>query len=190
MQYFLNYVKKKELEILLSKLKQIEEPKVYLEQYSTPAEIAADILWKAFLRGDIENKVVGDFGCGNGIFGVGAHLLGAKKVIFLDIDENAIEVAKQNANFDAEFIVGDISKAPKVDTCFSNPPFGIQSENEHFVDEAIEKAKVCYLILPAGRRIKGEIIGKYKFRLPRIFEFHKKKFYEFNVEVFRVEKFK
>ncbi len=183
-------MRKKELEIELSKLKKIEKPKVELEQYQTPSNIAADVLWKAYLHGDIEGKVVGDFGCGNGIFGVGALLLGAKKVVFLDLDESAIEVAKGNAKQfnNAEFIVSDISNAPEVDTCFSNPPFGIQSDDRRFVNEIVKKARVCYLILPAGRRMEGSIIGRYKFRIPRTFHFHTKKYYEFNVEVFRIEK--
>ena len=74
---------KKELSILLSKLIEQENLKIDLEQYQTESELAGEILWKAFLNNDIKNKIIADFGCGNGIFGIGALLLGAKKVYFL-----------------------------------------------------------------------------------------------------------
>ncbi len=183
-------MRKVDLEIALSKLKKIENPKVELEQYQTPSDIAADILWKAYMRGDVEGKVVGDFGCGNGIFGVGAFLLGAKDVIFVDIDGDAIKVAKENSNGKGKYILGDVSLAPKVDVCFSNPPFGIQSNEKGFTNTILSKADVCYLLLPAGRKIDGEVIGRYRYKLPATFHFHRRRFYEFNVEAFRVERFK
>ena len=67
-------MKKTELELKLSQLKSIENPKVFLEQYGTHADIAAETLWVAYISGDIENKVVADLGCGNGILGIGALL--------------------------------------------------------------------------------------------------------------------
>src|SRR3989338_6766677 len=87
---------KKNLSILLSKLKTFNKPKYNLEQYQTDAEITADILWNAFMNNDIKGKVIADLGCGNGIFGIGALILNAKKVFFLDIDENNISLAKDN----------------------------------------------------------------------------------------------
>ncbi len=38
-----------------------------------------------------------DMGCGSGILGVGAMLLGAKSVCAVDIEENAVTITKQNA---------------------------------------------------------------------------------------------
>ena len=78
---------KKELEVYLSKLKQLESLNIKLEQYSTPSDIAANILWIAYMNSDIKDKVIGDLGCGNGVLGVGALLLEAKKVYFLDVDK-------------------------------------------------------------------------------------------------------
>ena len=46
---------------------------------------------------DVKNKVVIDYGCGSGILGVAALLLGAKKVYATDIDPQAILATKQNA---------------------------------------------------------------------------------------------
>ena len=71
-------VTKKQLGISLSKLNKIEQPNLLLEQYQTDSEIASEILWTAFLNGNIENKTIADFGTGNGIFAYGSLLLNAK----------------------------------------------------------------------------------------------------------------
>jgi len=44
----------------------------------------------------IEGSKVVDIGCGSGILSVGACLLGARKVLAIDIDPIAVEVAKEN----------------------------------------------------------------------------------------------
>lgn len=46
---------------------------------------------------DLKNKVVIDYGCGSGILGVAALLLGAKKVYATDIDPQAVLATRQNA---------------------------------------------------------------------------------------------
>ena len=51
--------------------------------------------WLAGL--DLKNKVVIDYGCGSGILGVAALLLGAKYVYATDIDPQAVLATKQNA---------------------------------------------------------------------------------------------
>ena len=48
-------------------------------------------------RQDLENKVVIDFGCGSGILGIAALLLGAKKVIAVDNDPQALISSQNNA---------------------------------------------------------------------------------------------
>ena len=77
-------MKKKEIEIILSGLRTFDKQKLSLEQYQTESHIVADLLWHAFMQRDIEGKVVADFGCGNGVFGIGALLLAAEKVFFVD----------------------------------------------------------------------------------------------------------
>ena len=44
---------KKSLEILLSSARGFEKPLPELEQYETPSDIAADLLWNAFMDGNI-----------------------------------------------------------------------------------------------------------------------------------------
>ncbi|OTG83073.1 50S ribosomal protein L11 methyltransferase [Acinetobacter sp. ANC 4648] len=46
---------------------------------------------------DVKDKIVIDYGCGSGILGVAALLLGAKKVYATDIDPQAVLATKQNA---------------------------------------------------------------------------------------------
>lgn len=46
---------------------------------------------------DLKDKVVIDYGCGSGILGVAALLLGAKKVYATDIDPQAVLATQQNA---------------------------------------------------------------------------------------------
>ena len=46
---------------------------------------------------DVKDKIVIDYGCGSGILGVAALLLGAKKVYATDIDPQAVHATQQNA---------------------------------------------------------------------------------------------
>ena len=87
---------KSKLAIELSKLQDFDEHILHLEQYSTPSEIAADIVWKAYMLGDVKGKVILDPACGPGFLGIGCLLLGAKEVYFLDVDEKIISILKNN----------------------------------------------------------------------------------------------
>ncbi|MBR9871226.1 MAG: 50S ribosomal protein L11 methyltransferase [Gammaproteobacteria bacterium] len=46
---------------------------------------------------DVEGKQVTDYGCGSGILGLAALLLGAKHVIGVDTDPQALEASRENA---------------------------------------------------------------------------------------------
>ena len=85
-------VSKSSLAIELSKLKVFNQANVSLEQYPTDSEIAATILWQAKMNNDIEDKIIADLGAGTGILGIGALLLGADYVYFVEKDEKAIEI--------------------------------------------------------------------------------------------------
>ena len=148
---------KKELAIILSKLKDFDFPDTKLEQYSTPSEIAADILWEAYMNGDIHNKIILDAACGPGIFGLGALLLGAKKVYFVDLDKKILKTAKENLkeinkNYDVRnsiFKQQDIINfKTKVNTVIQNPPFGVQKEHadKTFLKKAMEVCDKIYSI--------------------------------------------
>lgn len=147
---------KSRLAIILSKLELFEKPKPHLEQYHTEAEIAADVLWNAFMLGDIKDKTIADLGCGTGILGIGALLLGAKHVFFLDIDETALALARKNfakmaeeyeIDDKAHFSVGGVQEfSKKVDVVIQNPPFGVQVEHADraFLLKAFEVGDIIY----------------------------------------------
>ncbi|MEM0136107.1 MAG: hypothetical protein QXU18_12935, partial [Thermoplasmatales archaeon] len=56
------------LEMNLSRLKKAINMNARLEQYPTPPDIAARVLYRALADGCLKDKVVADLGCGNGIF--------------------------------------------------------------------------------------------------------------------------
>ena len=60
---------------------------------------------------DVGGKDVIDVGCGSGILGIAAKICGAKSVYMCDIDEQAVEFAKKNAELngiDAEIECADL----------------------------------------------------------------------------------
>ncbi|MDD2678499.1 MAG: METTL5 family protein [Candidatus Nanoarchaeia archaeon] len=181
---------KKELEIILSKLKDYSDKKPSLEQYITPSKNAADLLWSAYMNADIQGKIIIDAGCGNGILGIGALLLGAKKAIFIDIDKKAIMTAEENLkalklkNF--ELINSDIFDLDlKADVLITNPPFGVQNAGRDvdFLMKCSQLSDKIYLIYKGdGLKILKknfpdkniEIIKSDELLLKKQFTFHTK----------------
>jgi putative methylase len=199
-------VKKKELEILLQKVPSFDKPSPNLEQYLTPADIAADILFIAHQFGDIENKIILDLGCGTGIFSVGAALTGAKKVVGVDIDKNCIENAREYTeknDLEITFLVQDVRDVKiKCDTVIMNPPFGAQKSNQRadrkFIEKGFEVANVIYSIhlaktVPFIKKLVFSLGGKiayskdYVFPIKWMYEFHEKKVMNYDVTMLRVE---
>lgn len=198
-------VKKQQLEILLQRVKGHPKPAAGLEQYSTPAAIAADVLWFAYGEGDIAGKKVVDLGCGTGILGIGAKLLGAEEVISLDVDEAALGVAMQNASalgVDLSLLTVDVTDFPEpADTVVMNPPFGAQKSDLHadakFLERALATAPVTYTFHKAEteafvRQRVAELGGEathrkaYAFPLPHSMPFHTEAVREVPVVMLRV----
>ena len=203
--------RKKHLEMRLQNIPSHPKPKVGLEQYTTPSVIASDLIWNAFGIGDIEDKNIVDLGCGTGIFAIGSALMGANSSIGVDIDEDSIQLAKdvsEKLKLDnVEFIVSDIDEFNQplnTDTLFQNPPFGSQrnadkGQDLKFVKKAIEiDAKVIYSFHMASteeflikfyedNNLKITHIFRYKFPIPKIYEFHNKEKQIVNVIVIRAE---
>jgi putative methylase len=184
-------LKKRELEMLLQQVEPLPEPRAELEQYSTPATLAAEILFTAFALGDIEGKVVIDLGCGSGIFSIGARLLGARKVIGVDVDPDALDMARKNAEelgVEVEYLESEINDfRGKGDTVIQNPPFGSQRKgaDRPFISKAMECAESVYTLhlLETEQFLEGkvselggriELRKSYKFNIPHMFGFHKK----------------
>ncbi len=198
-------MKKKALEMALSQIPPHPSPKPYLEQYKTPVNIASDVLFIAHSLGDIEDKSVFDLGCGTGIFAIGAKLLGARKVIGIDVDDKAIQIARETAKklgTEVDFLVCEINDFKKECDCvLQNPPFGAQKKHADrpFIKIAVELSRVVYslhlaktqrFIEKEAKRLNATITHtqNYKFEIKHTFDFHtnEKKF--FDVMMFRIER--
>ena len=199
------YMKKKKLEIMLQKVPKFEKPLPSLEQYLTPADIAADIIFIAHQYGDIKGKVVFDLGCGTGIFAIGAIITGAKKVVGFDIDKKSIEKAKkyaENNRLNVKFLVKDVlNVTEKCDTIIMNPPFGAQKSNSKADRKFIEKGfiispviyslhlkKTVPFIEKMILALKGEITyyKNYIFPIKHTYNFHEKKTVDYDVSLLRI----
>ncbi len=206
---------KSKLAVLLSKLGVFEAPKLKSEQYTTDSEIAADVLWQAYYLGDITNRIITDLGSGTGILGLGALLLGAKKVFFIENDKDSIKIAKENLAFiekgtetklseKAIFLNQDINNFnDKVDAVIQNPPFGTKQKHADkiFLEKAFSLAKVIYSFhkLETERFVNKisedygfEITHLWKFDFPikATYDFHKKKIQRIKVGCWRMKKIK
>jgi putative methylase len=196
-------MKQKTLEIKLQQIPPHPTPQPALEQYPTPANIAADMLYRAHAKGDIAGRKVIDLGCGTGIFAIGAALLGAEKVTAVDIDEKAVDVAQniaRNLKVDIEFVVSDVEVVNgHWDTAIMNPPFGAQKKHADrpFLKKAMEVADVIYslhltktrdFIQKEVEKFGGAITDRktYEFEIRYTFEFHEKEKAHFDVTLFRI----
>lgn len=146
-------VRKRNLEIALSKVKPHPSPKAYLEQYTIPANVAAEFLYlAAYVNDDIIEKTVVDLGCGTGRLAIGAALLGAKQAVGVDIDKTAVRLASKNASSlgvkdRTSWIVADIDTIHGAfDTVIQNPPFGVQKRkaDRRFLQKSLELAQRIY----------------------------------------------
>ena len=143
---------------VLSQIKLFSGQKVSLEQYPTPPEIASEVLWNAYMGGNIAESECLDQGCGTGIFGIGMLLLDAERVVFIDMDDECLKTVNENikildneGHFDQEVVEGKSyilqnkkiepkseenegvptgpSKKKQYDTVIQNPPFGTKNKN-------------------------------------------------------------
>lgn len=108
-------MKLKQLEYQLSSIEPFKNPKIVLEQYVTPAHIAACMLdhIQVSIKGrmgfklgnsiqfqskyeDITGKIVADLGCGAGCLTIGTAILDAAEVHGFEIDSDALEVFQEN----------------------------------------------------------------------------------------------
>jgi putative methylase len=144
-------IRKIDLERFLASLTPQPNPQAELEQYTTSAQIAANMLYlAAYTNGDIIDKTVLDLGCGTGRLGLGASFLGAQEVVGIDIDQLAVKTAQQNklnSGLNFRLINGDISTiVGEFDTVLQNPPFGVQTReaDREFLAKALEVGKAIY----------------------------------------------
>ena len=178
---------KNDLKQALSKVCDFEDPKISLEQYITPPALAADLIFTAYMQGDIEGKKVADLGTGTGILGIGAGLMNAK-VLAVEKDESALKLAEENAeklDVEIESVESNVEDFEEsVDTVVMNPPFSVHSDiGLSFWEKAVEVSDAVYGISPRGARdsIKSlvrssnhklEGVQEYSIGLPPSYGFH------------------
>ena len=185
----------------LSRLQGFEEPRISLEQYVTPPQLAADIIHAAYMSGDIEGKKVLDLGIGTGILAIGAALAGAEKVVGVDKDGAALEIAEENIEEAGveEFLElrqKDFSEVEEnFDAVIMNPPFSVHSDvGIDFIRKAVELSDAVYTMsLPSAREgIKDFVansqhelaaVEEYNVALPNTYGFHAEEGRETDMDV-------
>lgn len=202
-------VRKRDLERALSEIETHPLPNAYLEQYTTPSNVAAETLYlAAYVYDDVINKTVVELGCGTGRLGIGAALLGAREVFGVDVDGVAVRVAQKNAEImgvkeRTNWIVADIGVVKgSFDTVLQNPPFGVQRRraDRRFISKSLELSSTIYSFHKGGegnrefikRFIEGHggrvtNIFPLKMEIPRMFKFHTKKKRSIQVDLYRIE---
>lgn len=201
-------MRQRDLERLLERIPPHPSPKPELEQYATPSVIAADLLFRALAIGDVAGRRVLDLGCGSGVFATGACILGADAAEGVDVDADALRVARDAAaaldvaacaRFE-EADVRDWRPSTRFDTVMQNPPFGAQARgaDRPFLDAALAAAAVVYSLhltetgdfVIAYARERGADLTHawdYDFPIKHQFRFHEKAVKRVPVTAFRFE---
>ncbi|GAB7095596.1 METTL5 family protein [Halolamina litorea] len=191
-------------------LSGFRDPKIEFEQYSTPPDLAAHLLHLADLQGDVAGRTVLDLGTGTGMLALAAACRGPARVLGLERDADALEVARENERAVApvtpvDWLRGDATRPPLADgsvsTVVMNPPFGARTGNEGadraFLDAAADLCAVSYSIHNAGSQSfvesfvadrGGEVTHAFAatFDVPRLYDHHDRDREELDVELFRI----
>ena len=188
------------LKNLISSLESLEtfsNPKDYLEQYQTSPQISGEMFHYILNKfpEEISNMKIGDLGCGNGILGISAALIGCKDVVLFDIDEEIIDIAKQNVNNlelqnCIQIILCDVNQIKnwkclykKFDIIVTNPPFGADVEflkcavnlSNQFVYSLHKFSTFNFLKKFYEKNNINDVNGfKIEYDLPKSYKFHKK----------------
>ena len=199
-------VRKRDLAIKLQKVSSHPKPKVNLEQYTIPADLAAEILFTAcYVYGDIEGKRVIDLGTGTGRLAAGASLLNAEYVVGVDIDPTSLAIAAKSSellNVHVDWVLANADTIRgRVDTVIMNPPFGTKQPHADvkFLDYALAVGDVVYSIHKISTRTflnqwlrkrgyEAYEIMTAKMEIPHQFTFHTKEKEFVDVCVIRIRK--
>ena len=194
-------MKKSHLTQKISEIQGFDSPRVELEQYQTPPQLAADIAYTCYMQG--YEKVI-DLGTGTGIIAIGAALLGLD-VKAVEVDGKALEKARENAEaygVEIDFIerdVADYSCEEDFDAVLMNPPFNVQSdEGLTFWRKALEIGNSVYGLAGKGfrprlKRLCNEFNHRitgceaYNIGLPASYDFHTESSRETPVDLYITE---
>ncbi len=180
-------ITKKNLSIQLSRLRQFNKPKNYLEQYATDPYVASDVLWSAMMDGFVIDRKILDAGAGYGVFSFGSLYLGCKFVEAVEIDQDQREVLEFNLKDFTNFhiTIDNIANIrERFDTVFCNPPFGAVKRDADipFLNSIFNSGERVYLLhnsinekfLDQFIGERGKILYKRKLNMeiPRMYAHH------------------
>lgn len=201
-----NRIKKWELALLLARVPDLVPCHPSLEQYTTPAEIAADVLFIVLQREGLAGRHVVDLGSGTGRLAIGCALLGASRVVGVEIESRFVYAAREAARSlkaSVEFVHGDIACIRgKFDLVVQNPPFGVRRKgaDRRFLNKAFSLSNIVYSIhksdnkirqfikqFAAKRGFKSVIVKSYSFPIPYSLPQHVKTVHRVRVDLWRFQ---
>ncbi len=156
-----------------------QSPDAALEQYRTPAAVAADLLWEAHQDDAIRGRDVVDLGCGTGMFCVGAMVLRARSVTGVDIDAGALAMISDDRIRTIHADINDVAQGQpplRADTVLMNPPFGAQNSgaDRPFYAAAARildgEGSAWFLALRKTEAFLGHEAKRWGARLDRVLE--------------------
>ena len=183
------------LSMSLSRLEISEQLEISLEQYVTPGDLASRWLFDIQSFGDLPIGCrVADLGAGNGILGIGAAMMGAGFVKFVEADQKLCKIA--NANAESMLLTGKYEVCNQVigehslqsegyDLIISNPPWGRQREgaDSAFFEHILASETIAHIMHSANakhlqKRFEDmnwsvEMYGEADFPLPASYSHHK-----------------
>ncbi len=188
---------RKRLAMEVDSLPTFKRPKLGLEQYVTPGDVVATIVWDAYMRGLIVGKRVADLGCGTGRFSYAVRLLGGIPIC-VELDPDALLTVK-----DIDVVICDVANicVRGVDLVVMNPPFGVwrRGADVRFLDAALRISDVVYTIHKSStldyimRRVgmagaEAHVLDRVHIPLPPIYRHHRKRVHRVEAVVLRIEK--
>jgi putative methylase len=202
---------KRSLATKLGVVAGFEDPRLALEQYPTPPDLAAHVVHLADLHDDVDGRTVLDLGTGTGMLALAAALRGPARVFGVELDRAALTTATANerrvaASAPVHWIQADATRlpldVPDPVTVVMNPPFGARDGNRNadrgFLETASRVATVSYSVHNAGSREfveafaadnGGEVTHAFAadFAIDAAFDHHVDESREIDAEVYRIE---
>lgn len=205
-------IKLKKLEQYLQSIDSFDKPKILLEQYVTPSHIASHFLFTIQNNyDDIRGKLVADLGSGTGMLTIGSAILDSSLSIGFEIDEDALSIAKFNADemevTNVDFLqcnvlndLNDCRWHKAFDTVIMNPPFGTKKNagmDMKFLEIAskLSNSRIYSLHKTSTRsyierkakefNCEGEVIAELRYNLDSSYKFHKQSSKDIEVDVWR-----
>jgi predicted RNA methylase len=129
--------------------------------------------------------------------------MGAKEVIGVEIDQQALTLAKENAEtvgVRIEWVHSDVEKFyGRFDAVIMNPPYGTRTSHAdtRFLEKASQLAPVIYSIHKSATReylaqfvtrsgLQIDQVRSMRMEIPHLFNFHEKKRVMVEVDLYRI----